>query len=303
MGVVFGIFEQNILPILLVAGFGFILRRKTQVDKQTLTRLTFYIFSPALLFSSLVSSPLPLIELTQIGGFAVAQNVVMGLVGLVFGRIFQFNRKQTIILIAAAMFSNNGNYGLALNELRYGADGLSAAIPYYVVEGIFLWTVGVIIFSLGSKSWREALIGLLRLPTLYAVIGAIVVKFSGLTIPAALESSITIAGRGAIPVMLIILGMQIADINRIDSVKIALPAIAMRLLIAPIVAYLLLRLFGMSGLNYNVSLLQASMPVAVASIVLATEYDLMPKAMTTTVVLTTLISPFALVTLIQLFGL
>ncbi len=303
MAAVFAVFEQNILPIMLVAGFGFILRRTTHIDKQAISRLTFYIFSPALLFSSLTASALPLAELTQLGGFAVVQILLMGLVGFGFGRILRFNRNQTIILVVAAMFSNNGNYGLALNELRYGADGLANAIPFYVVEAMLLWTVGVIVVSMGTQSWFEAVKGLLRLPALYAVIAALLVKFTGLAIPVALESSITIAGRGAIPVMLIILGMQIADIKQLDSIKIAAPAVALRILIAPLIAFMLLRLFGMSGLNYRVSLIQSSMPVAVATIVLATEYNLLPKAMTTTVVLTTLLSPFALVALIQLFGL
>ena len=302
MSAVLAIFSDNILPILLVAGFGFALRRLTGIDKQAVSRLTFYIFSPALLYSSLTNSALPISELTTLGGFALLQVLLMGVVGFGFGRMLHFNRNQTIVLVVAAMFSNNGNYGLALNELRYGAEGLAASIPYFVVEAMLVWTVGVIIVSMGTKRWHEALKGLLRLPTLYAVLGALLIKFTGLALPDALQSSLTIAGRGAIPVMLTVLGMQLADVRRIESLKIAAPAVAIRLLIAPIVAFLLLRLFSMSDLNYGASLIQSSMPVAVSTIVLATEFDVLPKAMTTTVVLTTLLSPFALVALIQLFG-
>ena len=297
------VFSQNILPIFLVASFGFALRRIVGLEKQPLSRLTFFVFSPALLFSLLVNSTIPAGELTQLALFAVSIIGIMGVVGFVFGRILNFSKHETIILILAGMFANAGNFGLPLNELRYGEAGLARAAPYFIVAGMVTWTVGVLIVSLGSQPPLQALKGLTRLPSLYAVALALFLTFTGLSLPKPLVDGITIAGRGAVPIMLILLGMQLADVKQLAQVKVAIPAAGIRLLIAPVVAFFLLRMFGLQELNYSVSFLQSSMPVAVATTVLTTEYDVMPEAMTTAVVLTTLLSPLTIVALIQIFGL
>ena len=54
---------QNIFPIFLVAAFGYGLQRWVKLDVQTLSRAVLYVLSPALVFSSLVSSRLPAAEL------------------------------------------------------------------------------------------------------------------------------------------------------------------------------------------------------------------------------------------------
>lgn len=303
MADVLAVFTQNILPILVVASFGYLLRRVVGLEKQPIARLTFFVFSPCLLFSKLVGSSIPAAELLRLAGFALLSLTLMGVIGFGFGRILRFNRQETIILIMAAMFGNVGNFGLSLNELRYGSDGLAAAIPFYTVEAMLVWTVGVLIVSMGRSNLGESIKGLMKLPAIYAVVGAIVFSATAWTVPDALFSAIDIAGRGAIPVMLIVLGMQMADVREIEQVKLAVPAVGLRLLIGPLVGFALAPLFQIQGLNYSASMLQSSVPVAVATIVLATEYDVLPKAMTTTVVLSTLLAPFTLVAIIQILGL
>ena len=265
--------------------------------------MTFYIFAPALLFSLLVESEMEAGELARLSAFSAAAILGMGVVGFGFGRMLNLNRKQTIILMLAAMFGNVGNMGLPLNQLRYGEAGLARAAPYFVMSGMLVYTVGVIITSLGTQPWRKAIVGLTRLPILYALITGLLITVTGYQLPAPILDSVRIAGQGSIPVMLIVLGMQIADVKQIDEIRVALPAVALRLLVAPLVAVGLLTLFQIDGLNYSVSLLQSSTPVAVATIIITTEYDVLPKAMTTTVVLSTLLSPLTLVALIQIFSL
>lgn len=303
MSDVFAVFTENILPILIVAGFGFALRRFVGLEKQPIARLTFFVFSPCLLFSKLVGSTIPAGELVRLAGFALVSLLAMGAIAAGFGRILRFNRQQTIVLVLAAMFGNVGNFGLSLNELRYGSDGLAAAIPYYTVEAMLVWTVGVLIASMGESSFTDSLKGLFKLPAIYAVVAALVVTATAITVPEPLFASIDIAGRGAIPVMLVILGMQMADVKQLDDIRLAVPAVGLRLLIGPLVGLALIPLFQIQGLNYSASMLQSSVPVAVATIVLATEYNVLPRAMTTTVVLSTLLAPFTLVTVIQLLGL
>lgn len=284
------VLAQNILPIFLVAAVGFVLRRYLKLDKRALTGVSFYAFSPALVFSSLVSTQLDGGELLQIAAFTIIVILGMGLVGLLASRLMRLPRRDTISLILVLMFVNSGNYGLVLNQLRYGDDGLSRAIVYYVVSTILFFTVGVFLASMGHTSTRQSVGRLLRLPAFYAVILAIAVYSLAIPVPGPLMRAIEVAGDGAIPAMLIVLGMQVADITSLDGLRLAIPASLLRLLVAPVLAVLVAALVGLQGVGRAASILEASMPTAVLATVIAAEFDLRQSVITSTVVLSTLLS-------------
>ena len=286
-----------------MAAFGFVLRRTTDVDKRALSRAVYFVFSPALLFSLIVGADLEAGEIGRLSLFAVLAICSMGILAIALGRALRLPRESQILLSLAAMFANSGNFGLALNELRYGEEGIARAAVYFTISGISQWILGSLVAALGKSSMKDALRRVARLPIIYAVLIAFPVFLFDLTLPQPIVSAVTITGRAAVPVMLILLGMQLADVRSLNNINLALPVVGLRLLLAPLVAFTLATTLGLTGLGFNVSMLQASMPPAVATIVIATEYDVAPEAMTTTVVLATLLSPITLVTLIQILGL
>lgn len=300
---VLDVFLQNILPIFIVAAMGFALRRRLGLNKQSLSKLAFYAFSPALVFSSLVNSQVPGDELIQIATFAIAFTLLTGLVTLVVSRLMRLSRVDTSALLLVVMFVNSGNYGLTLNRLRYGDDGLARAALFYVVSTILIFTVGVFIASMGQSSWRESLSRLIRLPAFYAVLLAILVYTLEIELPKPLLRGIEVAGAGAIPVMLVVLGMQIADLTDIGSVWLAAPASVLRLIIGPVLAAIAAGFIGLQGLSRATSIIEASMPTAVITTILAVEFDVRPSLVTSTVVLTTILSAVSLPIVITWLGL
>jgi malate permease and related proteins len=306
MPIVTGVIEvlvQNIIPIFLAAAVGYILRRRLRLDKRALTGASFYAFSPALVFSSLVSTKLDGAELLQIAGFTVIVTTGMGLVGLLSGRLLRLPKRDTVSLIIVLMFVNSGNYGLVLNRLRYGDDGLSRAIIYYVVSTILFFTIGVFLASMGHATPRQSVGRLLRLPAFYAVILAVLVYSLAISVPEPLLRAIEVTGDGAIPVMLIVLGMQVADIRSLEGLRLAIPASLLRLLVAPLLAVVVAGWLGLQGVGRAASILEASMPSAVLATVIAAEFDLRQGMITSTVVLSTLLSLITLPVLIIILGL
>ena len=296
------VFVNNILPIFLVAGLGFALRRVWQVDKQAISRAVFYVLSPYLLFSSLVNAVVPPQELIRLAWFAVISLSLMAGISWVVGRVLRFQPEETAVLMLAAMFSNSANYGLPLNQLRYGETGVAHAIPYVIVSTVLVYTVGVLIASAGRRPWREALSGLARLPILYVVVVALIIYGFQIKLPLFFIRGVKLAGDGALPVMLLVLGMQMADIRQIARWRLTIPAVAMRLVVGPVAGALTVLGLGLMGQSRASSLLEASMPIAVVTTILATEYDLYPEAIAGMVVLSTLLSPFTITAVIQWFG-
>jgi len=228
---------------------------------------------------------------------------VMGGLAALVGSALRLPRADVITLLLVVMFVNGGNYGLTLNRLRYGEDGLSRAVVYFVVSTMFVYTLGVFIASMGRSSIRGALVRLARVPTIYAVALAIVVYALRIPMPGPIMSTLEIVADGAIPTMLVVLGMNMAAIDGVASWRLALPAVSLRLLVAPLLAMVVAGLLGLQGLSYSTSIIEASMPTAVITSVIATEYEVQPPIVTSIVVLTTLLSPITLAVTITLLGL
>ncbi len=297
------VLTQNILPIFIVASFGFALQRWIGVEKRPLSTIVLNVLSPCLVFSSLVGSKLPGDEVVRLALFAATAILLMGGVAYVSARLLRLGRTETIALMVVTMFVNGGNYGLTLNQLRYGDPGLARAVVYYTTSTVMLYTIGIFLSSMGKMTWQEAGRRLLRFPAVHAAVLAIIVYSFHISLPAPLLRGIEVAGAGAIPVMLLVLGMQLADLKTVGKPRLALPAIGLRLLLGPIIGLLVATLLGLSGLGRSTSIIEASMPPAVFTIILATEFDLEPTAVTSIVLLSTVLSPFTIATAITLLGL
>jgi len=127
-----------------------------------------------------------------------------------------------------------------------------------------------------------------------------VVRVAGLTVPALLDRAITLLSQAAIPVMLVILGLQMAEARQWPRARLGLIGVAsfLQLVIAPLVALGLAGLLGLTGVTRQAAVLEAAMPTAVITTILAVEYGLDAAFVTGVVVVSTLLSPLTLTPLI-----
>ena len=65
----FSVFAQVLLPILVVVASGYLLQRRFVLDLQSVNRLSLYLLSPALIFSSLAQSRIEVTETLRISAF------------------------------------------------------------------------------------------------------------------------------------------------------------------------------------------------------------------------------------------
>jgi predicted permease len=299
----FAVITQNILPIAIVAAFGFGLQRWLQLDKRVLSSAVFNCLSPCLVFSSLVNSALPYGELVELAAFAAVTILAMGVIAYAVGRALRLERGKLIALMLLVMFVNGGNFGLTLVQLRYGQDGLSRAIVYYTVSTLLVYSLGIMLASSRDSRPQDALVGVVRFPAFYAAIAAVAVYGLGLSIPSPLMTAIELAGSGAIPVMLLVLGMQLADLSGPLDWRLATPALLLRLIVGPIIGVAVAAAIGLQGLARSTAITESSMPPAVMYTILATEFSLDAPLVTAIVVIATLVSPLTIAASITVLGL
>ncbi|HNO84642.1 MAG TPA: AEC family transporter, partial [Anaerolineales bacterium] len=177
-------------------------------------------------------------------------------------------------------------------------DALAVASLFYVTTTILFNTVGVVIASIGHMDLKSAVLGLFKLPSIYGVTLALIIKGLGIQLPLPISRTIEIAANGAIPVMLILLGLELTRIEWSHSFRALGLGVAVKLLLGPLVGLALAGLFKLQGHVRQGNVLEAAMPAAVATTVVATEYKLEPSLVTAIVFLGTALSPLTLTPLI-----
>jgi len=296
------IFSHNILPILLAAGTGFILSSFLHLDARPISQIIFYILSPCLIFDLITKNRLSDGDILRVILLAWSAALVLGLLTFFVGKLLKFERNTMAGVLLGSMFMNAGNYGLPVVLFAFGAIALSYASIYFVAGIVLSYTVGVIIASMGKSNFRQALLNLIRIPTLYALFLAVGVIRLNWVIPLPVDRTITLLGQAAIPMMLILLGLQLRSVKLRFAVKPIAVASTMRLLVSPLLVVLLVSIFHLTGLAQKALIIEAAMPTAVFATVLATEYDSEPSLVTATVFITTLLSPISLTLLLDMLG-
>lgn len=294
------IFVENLLPVFLAAGIGFLFGKATRPDVRTASRLAFHVFSPCLVFTTLVRVGMSGAEIRQIALFTFGIAGLMIALAYLTGRVMRLERHLMATLIIASVFVNGANYGLAATKFAFGEAALARAMVYFVFNVFVLYTVGIVIASMGRLTWRQALGKIMAVPAFYALITAAAVRYAGWSVPLFIDRAITLLSDAAIPTMLVILGLQLAETRTWPRHRIGLigAATVLQLVMAPLAALLLAHGLGLSGPARQAVVLQSSMPTAVITTILAIEYELDTPMVTGTVILTTLLSPLTLTPLI-----
>ena len=298
MTLLLSIFADDILPILLVASVGFLLARYLRVDVKALSRVTLYALTPCLAFNILVTSKISAAELGRMALLAVCTVLGIGLITWLVTLPLRLDRARASACLIVVMFANGGNYGLPLTLFAFGPEALAYATVYFVTSVAMTYTIGIFLASSGQRSLSDALTSVFKMPVVYAVAIALVVILTGTTLPLPVMRPIQLLSNAAIPAMLLILGMQLERAVKPERPWLVGLTTALRLVVSMALGFALAPILGLSGAARQAGVLQAAMPTAVITTILALEYKLDSSFVTGVVFLSTLLSPFTLALLI-----
>src|SRR5215813_3902603 len=274
MSLVASIFASDILPIFVVAGVGFLLARRFRAEVKTLSTVAFNSLSPCLVFNQLVTAQVSGAQSLRIAAFCVLLTVSIGVIARLASVPLRLDRLTLSSFLLVAMFSNSGNYALPVVLFAFGREALAFASVYFVTSAVLIYTAGILVAASGHGSVRTALARLFRVPAVYAVAAAIIVLATGAVVPVAVMRPIRLLSEAAIPVMLLVLGMQLERATTPRHPIAVAAAVVLSLVVAPILAFGLTAVLGLAGAARQAAIIEASMPAAVITAVLALEFDL-----------------------------
>jgi hypothetical protein len=285
------IFVSDLLPVFAIAAVGFLLARLATVQVHAVSRLTFYALAPALVFDVLVSS--------DVGGDLVARMVLFyalvvtsaALMARIVAIPLGLDRHALSAFLLVVICSNSGNYGLPVALLAFGPDALAYASLYFVASALFSYTGGIVLAASGRRSLRDAVKSAAKVPTVYGAVAALAAVNLDVDVPASVMTPLGLLSDAALPMMILVLGMQLERARAPERPGIIVAAVVVSLVLTPFVAFGLAHLVGLEGAAFQAGVLQASMPAAVITTILALEFDLLPDFVTTVVFASTLLSP------------
>ncbi len=303
------IFVDNMIPVLAIAAVGVVLRRRLNVDPAMVSRMMFYVFAPALAFDAVYTSDISGGDFLRVyfGTLALMAAVgaqaylVLRCLKLAGSTRYQINSREFATTLVAAFVFNGANFGLSIVNFAFGGEALTYAVIIYIAGSTVAWTLGPYVSSSGAASMLNSFYSILRTPVVYALALALALKAAGFSeLPPALSRTSQLLADASIPLMLVLLGLQLGRFRKPDRWRLLLSGIAIRLLLAPLIAIVCASLLSLDGAARSAFILQAGMPTAVLTLILAYEFDTDRDLALNLIMTTTLLSPISLTLLIYL---
>ncbi len=315
LGQLWEIFYQIVLPILLLAGIGWVLQRKGGLDMHTLTRLNFYLVVPVLIFVKLVTSPVSGADVGKVVGFCASMLAALATVTYLVAAARGVPRDQRRAMLMTTMFYNSGNYGLPLQELAYRPMSLDLAekagawqVFVILTQNFSSFTLGILLAAggKGTGQMKRSLKAIGRFPPVYALLAALVtvaiLNAFGQPTPKEVPEAAPAAVRpfwqallyikGAFfGIALVTLGAQLGALRGNHTRYPVTLSVVLRLLVGPALGLGLIYALGLRGHLAQVLLISTAMPTAVNCMLLCLQFDNHPDFAARSVFYSTLLSP------------
>ena len=288
------IFEV-IFPVFFVIGVGYYLGKKNpKFDTNFITIFAGNIGTPAMIFYTVTTTGISFSIFTQyfiyalimIGGFAV------------IGLIFLFLLKKDLSMeLPPLILPNTGNMGIPICLFAYGTQGLGVASAIASVIILFHFTLGIF---LAKKKFSLDIV--IKSPPVYAIIISVIFLYFQIETPLFLENTTFLLTYATIFLVLMSLGIALTKFrfSLKDSVILSL----CRVILGPLIAFIIIYNFDLSGFAAGVLLIQSAMPSAILNYLVGSLYS--PKkvvdSIASTIVVSTLMS-FITIPIVVFFAL
>ncbi|OZU88176.1 transporter [Virgibacillus indicus] len=296
------LFLNVILPIMAVFASGFILQRIRVLDVRSVSAITLYILSPALIFITLYDAEFD-------SGFLIiivymfVLFFLMVFLNKLLAKFFKWEPNLESASILATGFMNSGNYGLPVVLFSVGNAALPYAIFIMVVQALQNNFFGVYYASRSTSGIKRAFANVLKMPTTYAAILAFIFQHYSVGVPESVHSTLSMVGNAAIPVMMVMLGMQLGSMTKLKlNWQVVISAVTLKMVIAPLIAFGFVLIVDVDPIIASVLIIISAMPTAATTTMYAIEFDTEPDLVSSITFIATVTSIVTLTILLNIMA-
>jgi len=303
MTIFFHILTTNVLPMAVMIALGIVLQRAFKLDIKTLSKLNFYLFSPAIIFKLLYVTD---IELTVIGKvllflaiFLILQYVLVEIVI----RIRGYKSGMKSAMRNSVLFYNSANYGIPLNQLAFSANEKTLAIQVLVmmVQSLVPNTYGIYSVNAHKAKMKDIWRTIISMPIIYVIPIAFLMRGFQIELPQILATPLDYLANAFIGTALITLGVQLGNmkwrISRSLAVDVSISGM-LRLVAGPLLAWAITTMMSLDSLTSAALIVSAAVPTSLSSVLLAVEFDNEAEFSSQAVFVSTILSIFTVTAVI-----
>lgn len=296
--------EITILSIIIMIGIGYFLKRidfLSEEDLDPFNKLVMYILMPCMIFHAIYSADLSLLSKLGILPFVIlASSFATGIVSYFILKHLKLDDKKLWSVLVTVMIANTAFMGYPVTLGIFGQEGFLRAIFCDMATlCIFLILSFLLIMKFGGTA-KSAVKRITFFPPLWAVILGLGFNFFNIPIGSVIDNTVNYLGQGAIPLIMIALGLSI-DFTALKRSKsmIAFTSV-MKLAFFPAVAFIIASKIGLIDLQFTISVVEAAMPSGMMSLLLAITYKLDYELTSDCILINTVISLITLPMIIML---
>jgi len=256
---------EVLFPVFFIVGIGYFLgKKKSDIDTTFITNYSSNFGAPALFLFAITSSGVTYSLFSEYFIYSVIALTCFAITGVIF--LF-FMKKDIARELAPFFLPNTGNMGIPICLFAYGSLGMGVAAAISSLVILLHFTVNIF---LASKKFDIKII--FKSPSTYAVIIAVAFLYFDLEMPKFVLNTVMLLGYAMIVLILMSLGVSLTQM-KVFSIKTSLISSIARVIVGPIIGFILIKIFNLSGYAAGVLLIQSSMPSAILTYLIASMYS------------------------------
>ena len=296
-------FEVILVPTVMIL-LGILLKQINflkQSDRELLSKIVLYIALPAMIFTNLKDaniSPdmayLPILGLFTSG--------LLLIVAYLYCRACNYSKKTTWTIMIAASIMNTGFIGFPVSLGVFGNEGFLNAVFFDLSTSLLVVVYGIVLARQFGGNTREVLKKAVFFMPIWGVIFGLIFNVFDIPLTYTVDSILNYFGNATIPLIMLSIGLSLDFRNVGQNLKDSLVVSIIKLVISPLIIFVLATWLNIGGTALNIAVLEAGMSTAGNALVLAIEYGLDADLMGSMIFTNVVLSIFSLTAIISLLG-
>lgn len=288
------VINQMIILFLLMA-MGYIIVRTgilNMVFRDNLSTFIVNVTMPLMMISSVTST-------TPVGDandvilvfiISILTYALLPFIAILLAKCLRVPKEDNNLYLYMTIFSNIGFMGFPVIQSIFGEGAIFYAAIFNMIFNFMNFSLGIRLMSdkrKGSFSVKKFL-----RPGIFGAIFALIIFFTGITLPSPLVDSMKNLGDTTSPLAMIVIGMSLAEIpfkSVFTEIRLY-PYTLIKQVIIPILSWYVLRNIISNELILGITVIVIAMPVATSAVLFSSEYDGNTNLATKSVFITTLAS-------------
>jgi predicted permease len=295
MSIFLHILLTNVMPMTIMIAIGIVLEKIFHLDIKTLSKLNFYLFSPAIIFTLLYETPIAAELIGKVMLFFLLFMLLQYAVVELVVRLRGYSPSMKSAMRNSVLFYNSANYGIPLNQLAFAGNQITLGVQILImmVQSLVPNTYGIYSVNAHKISMKQVWKTILGMPVIYVIPLAFLLRIFEVPIPAPIQTPIDYVSSAFIGTALLTLGVQLGQmkwtVSRSLAIDVSISGL-LRLVAGPLLAWCVVSLMRIDGIVAAALIVSSAVPTSLSSVLLAVEFDNEKEFASQSVFVSTLIS-------------